>query len=368
MSRTLLADLAVMMSSPEDVATRALELVLGRSPAANASVERLLDLWRGHSGPSIFRWVSQVTGDDQARTDLQGFDEHEDTVAILENKFWAGLTDNQPTTYLDRLPPGGMLVFVVPAKRVALIAYELALRLAAPGRPTATFAREGGSQVAHLKCGRTLVVAPWSAILNALAAALEAAEEHDNRADVHQLEGLVERQEQEGFQPFTATDLTGETPRLIVRLCDLVDAAVQELLTRGYADKKNLRATGSHSWYGHYLRIHGYGCLLAMHAGRWAAAGISPIWLRVSSSDWKFTEEIRLPLRRAVNDPATIQEDRGYWEGFWIPIRLAEGRDRDAVLRDVLAQVDRVAQALATTPAPPSGSEPATGDAPSAIV
>ena len=352
MPPTLLAELAIMMSSsPEDVATRALEVILQRSPTARAAATRLLDTWRRRPGQPVVRWASQIGGQDQARTDLQGFNEREETVAIFENKFWAGLTDNQPGTYLGRLcVPDGVLAFLVPATRVPLITHELLLRIRSTSL-SVDFQREGEADVARLQSGCTLVVASWSALLGVVGAALEAAQEYDNCADLRQLEGLVAKMELEGFRPFTSADLTGDTPRILLRLCEVVDGAVQQLLTRPFADKRNLKATAGQGYYGHYLRMHGYGCQLVVTASRWSAHGVSPVWLRVSSRDWKFPEDLRLPLRSALEDPSWLQEEHGYSLGFWIPIRLTEGRDRDAVLRDMLQQLDRIAAVLGNQPA-----------------
>src|SRR4051794_38911803 len=114
MPPALLAELAVMMAtSPEDVATRALELIFQRSTVARGAANRLIDNWRGRPAQPVARWASQVAGQDGGRTDLQGFGEREETIAILENKFWAGLTENQPETYLSRfLAPDGVLAFL----------------------------------------------------------------------------------------------------------------------------------------------------------------------------------------------------------------------------------------------------------------
>jgi hypothetical protein len=234
-----------------------------------------------------------------------------------------------------------------------LIAHELGIRIGSKGGTNVTFGREGEAEIAHLSTGCTIAVASWSVLLSAIGAALEAAEEYDKRADLHQLEGLVAKMETEGYRPFTSTDLTGDTPHLVLQLCELVDGAVEQLLTRPFADKKNLKATAGQGWYGHYVRIHGYGCQLVMSSSRWSAHGVSPVWLRVSSRDWKFQEDLRLTLRSAIDDASWLQEEHGYSVGFWIPIRLTEGLDRDAVLRDVLRQLDYVASALEGRPAIP---------------
>lgn len=194
MKTGLLADLVLMMSSsPEDVATRAVELLLQRSTAARSAVDRLLVEWRGQPGPSVGRWVSQVAGQDNGRTDLEGYATGDQALAIFENKFWAGLTDNQPGTYLRRLPEsGGVLAFIAPASRVLLLAHELGLRLPSSSG-SAAFTTSGQSHVAHLPDGKAVVVTSWTVLLAAMGNAMDAAGETENRADLGQLQSLVDR-------------------------------------------------------------------------------------------------------------------------------------------------------------------------------
>jgi hypothetical protein len=104
MPPTLLAERSIMLAkSPEDVASRALELLLRRSQVLRHAVTVLVDTWRGRPGPVIARVASEVGAADGARTDLQAFDPDHQLTVIFENKFWAGLRENQPNTYLERL-------------------------------------------------------------------------------------------------------------------------------------------------------------------------------------------------------------------------------------------------------------------------
>ena len=283
MSPSLLADLVLMMSSsPEDVATRALELLLKRSPAAGATLDRLLNEWRGSSGPSAVRWTSQVIGEDGGRTDLEGYDAQGRVLAILENKFWAGLTENQPNTYVNRLPDAdGILVFVAPSTRVPLLTHEIGLRLPIVDPHQNEFSTAGESRVARLAGAKTVVVTSWTALLESIGTAMDAAGEYNNLADLRQLQALVAKMDLEGFRPFTVTDLTGDTPRLILRLCGLVDNAVQQLLMRPYANRRGLRASAGQGWYGHYLRIHGFGVQLIVSAQRWSTPAFTRVAPRV---------------------------------------------------------------------------------------
>lgn len=357
----LLADLAIMMAqSPEDVATRGLELLLARSRAASAAMNRLLAEWRGNSdSAAVSHWASQVVATDRSRTDLEGFSADGATVAILENKFWAGLTDNQPAGYLQRLKtPGAVLAFVVPDSRVRILTHEIALRLSAHYKVEPQPHQVGDSVVLTSSGKPAVAVVGWSTVLRTLATAMEGAAEYDNHADMRQLQSLATRMDVDGFRPFRQSDLTSDVPRLILRLCGLVDGAIESLLTLPYANKKGLKATAGSGWYGHYLRIHGYGCQLIVTAPRWAAHGISPLWLRVSNSGWRLPTALGGALRSAVMNERWLFEEQGYWAGYWIAIRVQEERERDAVIDDIVLQIKRIASVLGEHPERESEADP----------
>ena len=75
-----------------------------------------------------------MVGKSEERPDLVGRTEHGEELLLIEAKFWAGLTEHQPITYLQRLPPGGALLFVVPEARLPSIWNEL-LSALSPARP-----------------------------------------------------------------------------------------------------------------------------------------------------------------------------------------------------------------------------------------
>jgi len=357
----LLADLTVMMaSSPEDVATRALELLLGRSSAARGAMNRLLCEWRSSgSGTPVVRWASQVVAIDRSRTDLEGFSETGASVAILENKFWAGLTENQPEGYLQRLSAlDGVLAFVVPDSRVRIMTHEIELRLRALRGTPASVHWIGDTAVFSSLNHPVVTVVGWMTLLSSLASAMEGAKEYDNHADLRQLQALAQRMDIEGFRPFKASDITGDTPRLILRLGSVVDDAVQRLLTAPHINKKGLKASAGQGWYGHYLWIHGYGCQLVFTAHRWHTLGISPVWMRISGSDWKYPPGLGAPLRSAVPDEQWVFEQQGYGSGYWVAIRLLEHRERDVVIGDIVDQVGRVAAVLGAYPQRESEAPP----------
>jgi hypothetical protein len=87
---------------PENLATEALAFIVNRSATMREELRILL----GRTGiqlPQLARFRSQA-GDDQANIpDLIGLDTTGAERLFIENKFWAGLTENQPADTLSGL-------------------------------------------------------------------------------------------------------------------------------------------------------------------------------------------------------------------------------------------------------------------------
>ena len=52
-------------------------------------------------------YICQSTGDENERPDMAGIDKTGREIVLCEMKFYAGLTPNQPITYLERLRRNG---------------------------------------------------------------------------------------------------------------------------------------------------------------------------------------------------------------------------------------------------------------------
>jgi hypothetical protein len=180
------------------------------------------------------------------------------------------------------------------------------------------------------------------------AEAIEAVQDFDALADLRQLQGLCVKMERGGFRPFSLTDLTGNLATLELQCCHLIDQSVEQLLKKGAANKKGLKATAGRGWYGHYIWLESYGCQLLYSATKWSERGLSPIWLRVSAPDWSFPEHLP-DLSTTVSDSSWLHEDRNPgWPGIWLPIRLPEGREQQAVADSIVQQVEKVGRLLKT--------------------
>ena len=115
----------------ENLAVEALGHILSGSEAARGALSELL-----HAGGASVGQVAQVrtqdASEDGARPDLAGVDRDGEKRILIEAKFWAGLTENQPGGYLERLesaPQPSALLFVAPAQRMDVLWAELCRRL-----------------------------------------------------------------------------------------------------------------------------------------------------------------------------------------------------------------------------------------------
>ena len=115
-SDTLLAYLVSSFpGNTENIATEVLKHVMELSGAAMEALNDVIQSGVRDIQP-VSSVRSQAVGSDGTIPDLVGSDEGDQERVLIEVKFWADLTNNQPNGYLNRLPDDGptALVFLVP--------------------------------------------------------------------------------------------------------------------------------------------------------------------------------------------------------------------------------------------------------------
>lgn len=102
----------------ENLATESLLYLLQRYGEAREAFVELASTV-GYAGPRDLQFSTQVHMQHGNIPDLVGATEDGTNVLLVESKFWASLTPNQPTGYLDRLPADseGMVLFIAPEGR-----------------------------------------------------------------------------------------------------------------------------------------------------------------------------------------------------------------------------------------------------------
>lgn len=326
MQKTLLAALTFRLSShPENIATEALMHVLRAHPSAGLALLAQLS----HSGlPKLegLTFKSQVHGLDGSIPDLIGCDSSGEEILILEAKFWADLTDNQPETYLNRLSVNhpSILLFVCPEARLTTLWGKLNDRVKSTGVVLESSNNSKYFTWANLTGNQYLAIISWRSMLESLLANAISLGDRQYQSDVEQLQGLCNRMDTEAFLPIHTDELSQEIGRRVSQYAELVDEVVA-LLRQEHPDSistKGLTTGGYHSAYGRYFKYQGrVGAFLQFSPTLWSKTGVSPLWLLLKDtttpSKWVYHAGITEALQ-------TYMQDSAY--------RLTEGDDGSLVL------------------------------------
>jgi hypothetical protein len=334
---------------PENLATEALAFIVNRSATMREELRSLF----GRTGielPQLARFRSQA-GDDQGNIpDLIGLDSTGAEWLFIENKFWAGLTENQPAGYLERLATkdSGLLVFIVPSRRFAIVWTELARSAMNRGTHLPNPEQLAGDLLfTRLTPSTALAATTWSAVLNSLEAVARASGEISSAADIAQLRSLCDVMDTDAFLPVRVEELTNlEVPRRLVGLADLIRDLSEQAVAMGIADSKGVRPT--HGWYsaGQYLKIGPAGAWLGIDHKNWSRYGIGPLWVIFQNTEWGRSPLVLEALKSWA--PARLFEQDGR---AMIPLTVLPNVTREIVLEDLLKQLKQLHDSLQLTAA-----------------
>jgi hypothetical protein len=348
----------MLNSKPENVATEALGYVLGKSAEARAALL---------SHPAIavlglhddLKFSTQVHGDDSAIPDLVGIDALGRQILIIEAKFWAGLTENQPVTYLKRLPEktNAALLVVAPASRFETLWSELQRRCLLVGMPFAPKPLHANeTRAASVGSFHHLVMVSWRSLLDRMAGSLGTAAESGPAADVVQLHGLCDQMDSEAFLPLRSDELSIVSPGRILQfsemLKDLKDRVISEQIALPWKGSNTL-STDLGKW-GYFLLIGTAGAGIYVDLGRWHRLRATPFWLEVWGPVQNDNFRPTLAFRQLLSpleaeSPPRLLVDRVSQGGrLTVPLFPRLGVERDVVLEDLIEQVRKVAVLLST--------------------
>ena len=334
---TLFAHIAPRLTDRiEDVAVEALGHILSQSPAARSALENTLRAG-GTVVDSITTVRTQPRGRERERPDLAGLDDNGAERVLIEAKFWAGLTQNQPNQYLTRLPPDrtAALLFVAPAARLETLWPELCRR-AGKEFTLIEATTPGDLRAATVSDGeRRLMLTSWAALLDLMETRANDASEIATQTDIRQLRGLTARMDADAFLPWRSEDLGPEFARRMLGLPQLVDDATNRLRSAGVVSLGRLRITPLRKGYGRYIRLGGIVTWFGIHFPAWARHSDTPLWL-------SFYDGLPERLRQAGQADRTIKIEGKYC----IPIEFPTGVEYDTVLDSVVDSLKSIVEQL----------------------
>ena len=222
--------------SQEDIASEGLTYVLQRSLTARQALNKVVETISGLAFGDI-SYSSQSVGENLERPDISGVDKDGKEVVLLEAKFWAALTNNQPVGYLNRLGDNTVLLFVVPTLRVRPVFNELQMRLKQAGIEFETNNNTKHTlSVKHSQKSQQLIVRTWEDILHPIRQSLTQSEEQVLLSDITQIIGFCETIDNNSFQPYQGEDFAPSIAKKINSYYDLADKVIDELKKRNLAN------------------------------------------------------------------------------------------------------------------------------------
>ncbi len=301
MEESLLAHLySRIKGSQEDVATMSLQYIISSSDEINAAFNQLL----GRSldmqlDPSI-HYSCQSVGKNKERPDMSGKDKEGHEIVLCEMKFYAGLTDNQPNGYLERLiaEDGKALVFVCPSRRRVSL-WDKIILLCEEKQRTIEIIGEYASVVDGIR----MSVLSWEEVIEEIRRA-STTSSIDMRHDIAQLDGFCKLMDQESFIPFSSEELSPDTPRKENRYYQVVDGVINHLSARKdiSTSLKGVRANPYWDGYSRAIKINDFWCEISYHRKLWMQSQAeTPFWFLVRNSEWKQSEDMVQELNKLPN-------------------------------------------------------------------
>ena len=331
--------LAYLVSSfpgnTENIATEALRHIFDHS---DASVEALNDVVQsGAKGVAPVTVVkSQVIQADGTIPDLVGFDENCKERVLVEVKFWAGLTPNQPNAYLERLPSDGpaVVVFLAPEDRIQSLWPQLKGRLSGKfGTLTETDSERKCVRVGDGQ--RHLMMVSWGGLLDSMAARSSDDGTQGVETEIRQLRSLAKYADAGAFKPIGHGEEFGANSDAQLRLYRrLIDAASERGIQQGWVSRKGLRATPRTYGYGRYIRLHGTIVWFGVNRNQFEITRSTPLWVGCSS----------LPgLQDKLGD---LRAELGMPTDYWVPVELKRDVEYPEVLDGVVDSLRHIADVI----------------------
>lgn len=339
---SVLAHLAPWFYQPiEDRGTDALAYILNRSQECRVALNELLQDAEVPL-PPIAEVTTQVIDDLLSRPDMIGCDEQGKRRIIAEIKFWAIMQPEQAGRYYEKLTESGpgLLLFICPEERIPDLWREVEGQLLRrdPSISLGPAAETEGLRRAPVKYSdRSVVMVSWKRLLNRLA---DAAKDFETRSDIHQLRGLVRRQNAQTFQPLEPDAPVSAFERREAKLQKLIADAKREGVGEDWLSTKGLAGSGRRR----YFSIKGASpAWLKLEIRDGERFSRTPIWVGIRNKDWQDRE---------------LPDGAIKWRSYcYLPVGLRYGLDDRSLLSHVVTQLKEIAELVRIScPDSPAGS------------
>lgn len=262
MQKSLLAHIASnLISEYENVANSSVAYLLNEYPQARAALKSILDV-----DEVPIHYVTELSTTANGRPDVTGLEKNGQKTIIIEGKFWANLTPNQPNNYLRELAKGGKLLFLSPDKRLSSLEVEVGKRL-----------QEKSTKIYY---------SSWENFLDLIEK--ENSRNYDQRltSDVDQMKDLCRKMDTEGMPPLSMSDLDPMNGRRATHFADVINECQSILKEWKHANFSGLQKQSKPYGHGFYFRGFNFSCFLSFDSYNWyARPNHTPIWLSIQNEN-----------------------------------------------------------------------------------
>lgn len=333
--------------SYEDVATDALAYILNTHEPARLGMMKIIRVFISDLPDLRFR--TQLA-EGSIRPDMWGY-AGSDTYLFVENKFWAGLTETQPMSYLNELtkyPHKTLLLMIVPGAREQTMIAELSRRMIEADVDI----NEEISQNKEIfwwvttNIGPSLALTSWPRIIELLKK--ESANNPTAQNDLALLQSLCDAADIGEFIPMNSNELSNQLiPTLILQLGQIIRDAVDIGLREQFLSNEGLTASVRWDRFGKYVWLNernNVGVLFGLDYELWKEYGVSPLWVSFSTTNFGRAYEVE-PLLRTSIDKKHLLVTLGD-NSLAYSINLKTRVDKDQVLQDIVDQLRELADIL----------------------
>jgi len=320
--------------SQEDIASKGMAYILENSNSAKNVINNIIKNKTNLEFNNI-KYLTQSIGTNKERPDLSGIDIQGNEKIIIEAKFWASLTINQPVEYLSRLKENTTLIFICPKLRELSLLDELEAKII---KSNLEYIKN--NNIIIVDKNKYVFIIDWKYILEAIKQSLKENNEPNFVSDVDQLIGFCEIVDNNTFLPIQDNDLSPSVARRISSYYDLIDKVYDKLVIDINARKETLKNTPQRFGYSKYFFIENYCIALELHFIFWKTLADTPFWLAIKE-DWGKPQstELRNKLKIISNKTNIKIYENNMNDLLYFAIKPKINEVEEVVINDIANQI-----------------------------
>lgn len=335
--------------SQEDIASEGLVYILQQSIESRRIINQVVKINTDITFPDLL-YQTQNAGKEKERPDISGKDDKGNEVLLIEAKFWASLTENQPNGYLKRLKEDSVLIFLVPTLRARTIFDEIKNRLLVEDKDVEIDSEN--LKFVIKPSNQHVLIKTWNEILNSIKLKIEQINNITLLSDLNQIIGLCEIIDKNSFQPITNEDLSPKIPKNINSYYEIVDKVVDELKNLDEEiSTKGLIKTPQRYGYHRYFTTKGLGMNFSLKLDLWEKCADTPFWLGIAKIDdknWILDNDLKNKVETVTikqNLPIVFYANGN---GVFIGLRPTLYETEDIVIKDFANNIKTIIEGITT--------------------